>query len=797
MKGLMRGIAITRMQNVILAFLLVTLTACASGTATPSGFADSVPLSPRPAKQPVQMISPPQTAPERDFRLVIDAYKAGNADAALLLSRRVAAQYPNTPWYKRSLFLTERAYILLDRPSEATAAMLRVEAEYAELGDYALMLLADYHCAKARYSEAAAHYEQVAVRYPASSLAPRAAFLHAQALFDSLAYQQAAEAFGTFLQNNPRSELASSAGLGLGRALTAEARLVQAVQAYQDVWVRYPGNPGDQEVEKALAVLKGGGVDIPELTSAGLYERGLNLFRSGQHDKAVETFLSFLDREPDSPNRPEVLVLTGRALFNMGRRSEAAAILEQMVKEYPADQRTPEALYWAGKSCSKLGEWDRGIKAFQEMLDVFPGCEWADDALFLSGNIYRETNDMTQARSYYARLVREYPESKFADSAIWWSAWAYYTAGDYKKAEQVLQELVRKYPRSFLVNQARYWQGRAAEKRNDPVLAATYYELVLKKGPYTYYGYRSAERKARLGSTGVFPAADDAADITTACIDSSCPEDPLNAFDSDDGPPQWTDETRRILSEEHSFRKTLELMHLDMKKEAAAELWSLQDRLPRRRGALIGLSKAFFELGDHHRSLLLALRNYERYLEGPGQDITEDLWLLAYPQGFWENILTYSRKYGQDPYFIAAIIRQESQFSPEAVSSAGASGLMQIMPATGVWAARLIKLPGFDRVKLFDSDTGINIGTWYISHLMQRFKNDPILVAAAYNAGPEAVQGWIARNGYHGERDLFVEMIPFSETRGYVKKVMRNYAEYKRIYGRTTGIADAGLRMTE
>ena len=117
---------------------------------------------------------------------------------------------------------------------------------------------------------------------------------------------------------------------------------------------------------------------------------------------------------------------------------------------------------------------------------------------------------------------------------------------------------------------------------------------------------------------------------------------------------------------------------------------------------------------------------------------------------------------------------------------------MQIMPATGEWAARLIRLPGFDRVKLFDSDTGINIGTWYISHLMQRFKNDPVFVAAAYNAGPEAVQGWITKNGYYGEQDLFVEMIPFSETRGYVKKVMRNYAEYKRIYGKTTGIADAG-----
>jgi soluble lytic murein transglycosylase-like protein len=68
---------------------------------------------------------------------------------------------------------------------------------------------------------------------------------------------------------------------------------------------------------------------------------------------------------------------------------------------------------------------------------------------------------------------------------------------------------------------------------------------------------------------------------------------------------------------------------------------------------------------------------------------------------------------------------------------------------------------------------------------MKRFKGDALFTAAAYNAGPEAVSAWLARNGHNTERDEFVESIPFSETRGYVKKVMRNYAEYKRIYGRT------------
>ena len=108
-----------------------------------------------------------------------------------------------------------------------------------------------------------------------------------------------------------------------------------------------------------------------------------------------------------------------------------------------------------------------------------------------------------------------------------------------------------------------------------------------------------------------------------------------------------------------------------------------------------------------------------------------------------------------------------------------------MMPATGAWVAQTVRVPGFDPNKLFDSDTAIKIGTWYIGHLMKRFKGDALLTAAAYNAGPEAVTAWLARDGRDLDRDEFVECIPFSETRGYVKKVMRNYAEYRRIYGRT------------
>ena len=783
------------LNNIIPLSVLLLLMACARERILPPVVPENA--SPPQARQTFIPSSTTAAGPEQALQAAKDAYKSGKGEFALILARRVTEQYPDTVWYQRALFVQEQVLIQLDRADEAGAAMLRVREEYPALADYAVYLLAEYHFSKARFSQAAALYRLVMDMNAGGPLAPRAAYQRAVALFNSYAYVQAIEAFEKCLEDYPRAEFASDAGLGLARALTAEALLEQAVRAYRDVWTRYPGSLADQDIERELADLKTGGAAVPEHSVDELMERGKNLSRLGQHDKAAEIFMMLLDKEPPFQNRTEALFRAGVALFYLGKRGEAAALLEKMLHEYPADPRAPEALYWLGKSYVKLGEWERGTKTFQNLLDRFPDSEWADDALFLTGNIYRETGDVKEERRFYGHLAQTYPESKYADSALWWIAWSYHTVGDFRKAEKAFQELISRYPRSFLVNQAFYWQGRTAERKGELSRAAAYYKRVLKKGPYTYYGYRAAERLVRLETTDVVAAADGFADSAPAGAEGPCPDDSPGSIDAEDGPPVWTEETKQVLSSEPWFRKTLELMHLDMKKEAAQELWLLQDRVSRKRGMLIGLSKAFFELGDYYRSLTLVVRKYERYLDGPANGVSGDLWLLAYPQGYWESILSYSRKYGQDPFFIAAIIREESQFSPEALSPAGARGLMQVMPATGEQVARSIKLPDFDRRKLFDSDTGINIGTRYISQLMKRFKGDPLLVAAAYNAGPEAAAGWVAKNGYNGERDVFVEMIPYAETRGYVKKVLRNYAEYKRIYGKAGGILDFGSRIAD
>ena len=154
---------------------------------------------------------------------------------------------------------------------------------------------------------------------------------------------------------------------------------------------------------------------------------------------------------------------------------------------------------------------------------------------------------------------------------------------------------------------------------------------------------------------------------------------------------------------------------------------------------------------------------------------------LIYPIHFKDTIYHYAEIYGVDPLLVSAVIRVESKFNPQAVSQKGAAGLMQIMPATGEWAAEQMNITGFDSAQLFDPKINIRIGTWYISNLQKEFEKNDLLVIAAYNGGRGKVNQWLEQGVWDGREETLSD-IPFPETRQYVRKVLQNYRKYKKIY---------------
>jgi soluble lytic murein transglycosylase len=164
--------------------------------------------------------------------------------------------------------------------------------------------------------------------------------------------------------------------------------------------------------------------------------------------------------------------------------------------------------------------------------------------------------------------------------------------------------------------------------------------------------------------------------------------------------------------------------------------------------------------------LLLAILNFDSIVR------------LFFPLPYQDTIAFYGRVYNVDPVLIAAVIKAESNFDSKAVSMQGARGLMQIMPETGLWAARQTGETAFDDELLFDPETNIKLGTWYLSDLAKEFDGSTVLTLAAYNGGRGNVREWLAGKTLINPEGS-ISQIPFPETRHYVKKVLL----YHRIYG--------------
>jgi soluble lytic murein transglycosylase len=156
-------------------------------------------------------------------------------------------------------------------------------------------------------------------------------------------------------------------------------------------------------------------------------------------------------------------------------------------------------------------------------------------------------------------------------------------------------------------------------------------------------------------------------------------------------------------------------------------------------------------------------------------------WRIIYPLPYKEIIYSEAAKNNVDPLLVAAIIKSESDFNPAAESSVGARGIMQIMPDTGAWVAKKMGMSRFEPDDLFDANTNIKIGCWYINNLNQEFAGNKILVVAAYNGGIGNVKGWLQKDQWSGEHGT-VEQIPFEETREYIKRVLKAYSRYRFLY---------------
>jgi soluble lytic murein transglycosylase len=280
-----------------------------------------------------------------------------------------------------------------------------------------------------------------------------------------------------------------------------------------------------------------------------------------------------------------------------------------------------------------------------------------------------------------------------------------------------MPEVLRDQPRW------RYWSARASEKLGEPARARELYLSVIPSD--NWYAAHAAARLERAFVPRLEPLA-----LSDAEIDA--------------------------LAADAAFVRTRELLRNGMEAEATAEWRAACDDLPpSRQVQAVGLASRW---GWHHQAISTAAR----------QKLFNDYDVL-YPRPFDAEVRAASRRTGLPEELIYAIIRQESLFRADAASSAGAVGLMQLLPETARITARRAGLPAPTRSQLVQPAVNIPLGSEFLASLVQRFEGETALASAGYNAGPNAARRW--QPAAPMDLDVWVENIPFNETRAYVQRV--------------------------
>jgi soluble lytic murein transglycosylase len=370
--------------------------------------------------------------------------------------------------------------------------------------------------------------------------------------------------------------------------------------------------------------------------------------------------------------------------------------------------------------------------------------------------MYLLRKDYPQAIVYYSDLATRFPDHRYAPSSHWKAAWLNYRLENYSEAAVLFDKQIALYGGGKEIPAALYWRGRLyAEQEHQPAMAAAYYQTVSRAFEHYYYAQMARVRLTELGQ--VTPA-------DVAMLGNIHREEI----------PALTDDVPE--DDEHVVKARLlanaglnEYIPEEIQAADGSEEW----------GAFAE-AEIYASDGEAFRAMRVLKRALPFYTSAPIDTIPMGYWKILFPQQYWSSIEQEAAKNGLDPYMVASLIRQESEFNPAAISPANAWGLMQLLPSVGRSLAKEEGIRHFNEVELLNPETNIRLGSRYLKQTLDKFDGQAPYAFAAYNAGDSRVTDWQSIGKYHG-MDEFVESIPFTETRDYVQAIVRNESIYREL----------------
>ncbi len=529
------------------------------------------------------------------------------------------------------------------------------------------------------------------------------------------------------------------AWLRLGLAADLAGQPMRSVEALHRAYYDFPTTA---ESDRAGEALDKQDVDLEAAFSAKELTRAETLFQARRWTGAkasydrVKSFVEGADRD-------RVAIRIAAAEIALGRYREGREGLQPYLSGPLAD----EANFHSLAATRGLKQKDEHIAASRAFVEKFPSSPFAEEVLNHLASAYIIDDRDDEADLVFREIISRYPAGRFAERAAWKAGWWAYRQGRFTEAVQFFDRGAAQFPRSDYRPSWLYWAGRAAQQAGDPETGVARLRLAATDYHNSYYGRLAVKRLQGERGGAITPTlqrqpvpgpAIPTAGRIAALLSAGLNREAMNEL-------QYA---QRVWGDSPQLQATLALTHQ--------------------------------RLGNVRAGINAMKRAYPQYLAAGGETLPPAILQVIFPVDYWPLLQKYSKQRNLDPFLVAALVAQESNFDPVVRSHANAYGLMQVLPSTGRSYARRLGVRPFSAKRLTEAEVNVNIGTQIFSDTIRKFGGVHFALAA-YNAGDSRVLAW-QREKPGLPQDEFIDDIPFPETQNYVKRILGTAEDYRYLY---------------
>ncbi len=627
------------------------------------------------------------------------------------------------------------------RYAAAIATLQPLGKRLPRLADYAAWFLATAQFESQDYAAVPKALVPVWGQTPPSPLAARAVLLAARAYGHSGETREALD----LLRKNYATLPQPAGDLALATTLIATGDAANAAPYYQRVYYGFPMSAEAAQLDDRSAPA----TPTLMLGRAQKFLDGGNAARARKEFEAIVTRLGGADRDL-------ARVSLGVADYESKDTLQAQQYLKSL--EVSSPEADAERICYLLLCARRLKNQEAVGNALDQLARLYPNSKWRLEALVAAGNHYLTENQLESYEPIYRACYEAFRSDPRAAGCHWRVVWGHYLRRRADAAELLRAHLLL-FPASEQASAAMYFLGRLAEASPDVSVARAYYGEIIREYPNYYYTVLARDRLAQLGAGAPSPGAIDFLRGVSF---------PARA---------------RTMNFEPNATAKARLERARMLVSAGLEDWAEGEL---RFGAQTEdqpnvLARELASLSSPDQAVRYIKRYAPGYLFLPIDSAPLDFWRFAFPIPYRTDLERYSKQNGLDPFLMAALIRQESEFNPKVISRANARGLTQILPSTGRELSRRLKVKPYSTAQLFQPALNLQLGTLYLKSMSDTLGGRQEVALAAYNAGLTRARDWLSWGDFR-EPAEFIETVPFTETRNYIQTVLRNADVYRRLY---------------